>query len=83
MNQANWLHAGPVKILKNYDEQAYKETIQKSGSDAVMTSKFIYKFNPDLSVLKGTLYLTLYPASQKLKKNGKCRYRKPTSNTYI
>jgi hypothetical protein len=48
--------------------KSYEEIFSKENSDAVLTSGFGYRLNPELNVLTGTLSLTLYPSSNKMKK---------------
>jgi FKBP-type peptidyl-prolyl cis-trans isomerase 2 len=67
LKQAQWLHAGQVQSVKVLDEPTQANITQKSKSDTVLTARLLYKFNPDLSVLTGTIYLTVYPTSQKLR----------------
>ncbi|AIK96494.1 hypothetical protein [Candidatus Odyssella acanthamoebae] len=67
LKQAEWLHAGQVQSVKALDEPTQINFTQKSKSDTVLTGRMVYKFNPDLSVLTGIIYLTVYPTSQKLR----------------
>lgn len=64
---ANWLHAQQVNFVKEINKDNQEEILKKAQTDSVLISKLIYKFNPDLSVLKGTLFVTVYPTSIKLK----------------
>jgi hypothetical protein len=68
LKNKNWLHVQQVNHIKGFNDEKHQEIFQKASTDCVLTSKFIYKLNPDLSVLTGTLYISLYPTSEKLKK---------------
>ena len=64
----NWLRVKKVNYLVKLDDSAHEEIFRKANTDAVLTSKFIYKLNPEFTVLTGTLYVTVYPTHEKLKK---------------
>jgi hypothetical protein len=68
LQSTHWLQVQRVNYLAGLNDAAYEEIINKANTDAVLTSKFIYKLNPQFNVLTGTLYLTLYPTSNKTKK---------------
>lgn len=65
--KSEWLHAKKPTYLPALKEEELAEVLARSTSDTVAITKFSYKLNPDFTVLKGTLYLALYPASQKIK----------------
>lgn len=64
----HWLQVQRVNYLASLNDAAHEEIFNKANTDAVLTSKFIYKLNPQFNVLTGTLYLTLYPTSHKTKR---------------
>ncbi len=68
LKDTNWLHVQRVNHITGINDEAHQEIFQKANTDCVLTSKFIYKLNPQFNVLTGTLFLTLYPTSSKLKK---------------
>jgi hypothetical protein len=64
LKNTNWLHVKQINSITGMNE----EVLKKTNADCVLTSKFIYKLNPNFDVMTGTLSLTLYPASNKIKK---------------
>lgn len=80
--QTNWLHVSQVNFLKELNKTTQEEILKKAQTDSVLVSRLIYKFNPALDTLKGTLYVTLYPTSVKLKKmvNAETPQEKPIFN---
>ncbi|WP_010304282.1 hypothetical protein [Candidatus Odyssella thessalonicensis] len=63
--QTGWLHADPLKVLKAGQDPA--QIVQTSTKDGVLFTSYVYRFNPKMTVMRGTIYLSLYPASTKLK----------------
>ena len=68
LQDTNWLHAQKINHITGINDEAHQEIFKKTNTDCVLTSKFISNLNPQLNVLRGTLYLTLYPTSEKIKK---------------
>jgi len=68
LESTDWLQVQRVNYLAEFNDAAHAEIFSKANTDAVLTSKFIYKLNPQFSVLTGTLYVTMYPTSPKTKK---------------
>ncbi len=68
LKNADWLHLCNIYYVKDLNDKTYEEILPKVKSDTVLTAQFNYKLNPEFNVLTGTLYLTLYPASSKIKK---------------
>ncbi|MCE3230417.1 MAG: hypothetical protein K0R52_345 [Alphaproteobacteria bacterium] len=68
LKNTNWLHVQRVNHITGINDEAHQEIFKKANTDCILTSKFIYKLNPQFNVLTGTLFLTLYPTSNKLKK---------------
>jgi hypothetical protein len=53
--------------MSKLDEKAVKRVLANASADAVLTGSFEYKLNQSLDAMTGTLYITLYPASPKIK----------------
>jgi len=68
LQSTHWLQVQRVNYLAELNDAAHEEIFNKANTDVILTSKFIYKLNPQLNVLTGTLYLTMYPTSHKTKK---------------
>ena len=67
LQSTNWLNVQRVNYLATLNDAAHEEIFKKADTDAVLTSKFIYRLNPQFNVMTGTLYLTIYPTSNKMK----------------
>lgn len=63
-----WLHISSLTYKPELQDDLVQEIVNQSKADVVLTSKVIYKFNPTMDILTGTLYLTLYPSGEKMKK---------------
>lgn len=63
-----WLHTSHINYVTSLNDETLEEILKKENRDGILVSKFIYKLNPQFNVLTGTLYLTLYPTSNKIKK---------------
>lgn len=68
LQNTNWLHVQRINHITGINDEAHQEIFKKANTDCVLTSKFIYKLNPQFNVITGTLFLTLYPTSEKIKK---------------
>lgn len=67
LQNTNWLHVQRINHVAGLKYEEYQEIFKKANTDCVLVSKFFYKLNPQFNVMTGTLFLTLYPTSQKLK----------------
>lgn len=68
LQNTNWLHVQRVNFLTDINDEVHQEIFRKANTDCVLTSKFIYKLNPQFNVMTGTLFLTLYPTSEKMRR---------------
>lgn len=68
LQNTNWLHVQRINHITGINDEAHQEIFKKANTDGVLTSKFIYKLNPQFNVMTGTLFITLYPTSEKIKK---------------
>lgn len=68
LRSTDWLKLKQIKYVKEINDQTMAAAVKRGTSDVLLTSQFIYKLNPDFTVLTGTLYLTLYPVSAPFKK---------------
>lgn len=68
LQNTSWLHAQKINHITGINDEKHQEIFKNANADCVLTSKFIYKLNPELNVMTGTLFLTLYPTSEKIKK---------------
>ncbi|MGL5784868.1 MAG: hypothetical protein ACRCYZ_05365 [Alphaproteobacteria bacterium] len=68
LKNTNWLQVRKINPIATLNDEMIQEIFKKAKTDCVLTSKFIYKLNPNFDVMTGTLFLTLYPASTKAKK---------------
>ena len=68
LKNTSWLHVRQVNHITGINDETHQEIFKKANTDCVLTSKFLYKLNPQFNVLTGTFFLTLYPTSPKLKK---------------
>lgn len=68
LQSATWLKVQGINYIAELNEAENKKIINTANGDVVLTSNFIYRLNPEFNVLTGTLYLTMYPTSNKIKK---------------
>ncbi len=68
LRNKNWLHVQKVNHINGLNDEKHQEIFKNTSTDCVLTSKFFYQMNPELSVLSGILYVSLYPTGEKLKK---------------
>lgn len=68
LKDTNWLHVQKINNITGINDEKHQEIFKNANTDCVLTSKFIYKLNPELNVMTGTLFLTLYPTGEKIKK---------------
>lgn len=67
LDSADWMHAGKVHVDASFEAEQLDAMIKNCKSDDLLISRMDYRFNPNLSVLTGTLYLEMLPTGQKLK----------------
>ena len=67
LDQATWVHAGKIHVDTSFESEQLDTIVKNCKDDSLLISRMDYRFNPDLSVLTGTLYLEVLPTSQKLK----------------
>jgi len=67
LKESEWLKAQDIHHVKNINNDELKEVILKTKSDAVLVTHFNYRLSHDFKKLTGAFYVTLYPASDRLK----------------
>ncbi len=68
LRSTDWLRVNQINSVPELNPQTLTNISKRATSDVLLTSRLVYKLNPDFSVLTGTLYLTLYPMSAHLRK---------------
>lgn len=79
--KTDWLFVNQIHFVKNMNDEKQEEVLKKGNTDGVIIAKLQYKFNPNFDTLRGTLSVSLYPTSIKLKEMIKEEmHSKPTMN---
>ncbi|HBN23053.1 MAG TPA: hypothetical protein DD412_07435 [Holosporales bacterium] len=63
-----WFKTKQLTHIKDINVEEFKELGCDFQTDATLVSLFIYKLSPDFKSLTGTIYVTIYPTSEKLLK---------------
>jgi hypothetical protein len=64
---AKWLNVHNVNYMSKLDEKTTKSIVDRAKTDALLVGRFVYKLNPSLDVMNGTLYITLYPTGANIR----------------
>lgn len=80
-----WLKTRHVHHVKDLSKEKCKTLCDGSKTDSALVSIFYYKLSPDFKTLTGTLHVTLYPTSEKMKMlvNTKEPTEKPIFKTHV
>lgn len=68
LQNTQWLHVQRINTITGLNDEKHQDIFKRASTDGVLTSKFIYKLNPQFNVITGTLFVTLYPTGEKIKK---------------
>lgn len=68
LQNTQWLHVQRINSITGLNDEKHQDIFKRASTDGVLTSKFIYKLNPQFNVITGTLFVTLYPTGEKIKK---------------